>query len=84
MRAGVEMTVSQGIWENAARGYGNLSELQLTLGRIPEAIADAQRSVDHADYGGDAAQAIVMHTVLADALHQAGRGQGSRDSLRGG
>ncbi len=34
-----------GKWENAARGYGNLSELQLTLGHVAHALDDVVRSV---------------------------------------
>ena len=42
MRAGAEMAVRQEDWKNAAVIYGNLSELQLTLGLVLEAVADAQ------------------------------------------
>ena len=72
MRAGAEMDVQQEDWKNAAIGYGNLSELQLTLGRVAESVADARRSVEHADRSGDAFQRMVMRTTLADALHQRG------------
>jgi hypothetical protein len=72
MRAGAEMAVQQEDWMNAAASYGNLSELQLTLGRVAESELDGRRSVEHADRSGDAAQRMIMRTTLADALHQRG------------
>ena len=72
MRAGAEMHVRQKDWRNAAIGYGNLSELQLTLGRPAEAVADAGRAVEYADRSGDAFQRLAQRTALADALHQRG------------
>jgi len=72
MRAGAELYVKQEDWENAAGIYGNLSELQLGLGRVAEAVADARRSVGYADQSGDASQRMSKRTTLADALHQQG------------
>ena len=72
MRAGAKLAVKRGDWNNAARYYGNLSELQLTLGLVPEAVADARRSLDHAERSGDAFMRSAMRTTLADALHQQG------------
>ena len=51
---------------------GNLSELQLTLGKVAEAITLAERSVDYAERSRDAFQRMGMRATLADALHQAG------------
>ena len=39
---------------------GNLSELQLTLGEVAEAIALAEQSVEYADRSGDAFQRMCM------------------------
>ena len=72
MRAGAEMGVKQENWKNAAIGYGNLSELELTLGQVPEAVADGRRSLDHAERSGDAFWRMVIRTTVADALHQQG------------
>lgn len=72
MRVGAEMLVNQEDWKNAAASYGNLSELQLTLGRVVGAVDDAGRSVAHADRSGDAFQRMGNRTTLADALHQHG------------
>lgn len=76
MRASGEMDVQVAQWEGAAISYGNLSELQLSLGRIAPAIADAECAVNCADKlaKGNAKEArrIVGRAALADALHQQG------------
>ncbi|MCK6437318.1 TIR domain-containing protein [Rivihabitans pingtungensis] len=80
MRAGAEMLVAQADWKNAAIGYNNLSQLQLSLGHIVPAVADAERSVDYADRSGDAFLRMAFRTTLADARHQ----QGEREAARRG
>jgi hypothetical protein len=78
MRAGAERAVAQEAWQNAAARYSNLSELQLSLGRIALAVADAERSVDYADHSGDAAWRMAFRTTLADARHQQGKQEAAR------
>ena len=73
MRAGLEMRVEQKRWKNAAISAGNLSELEVTLGRLTDAVADARQSITHADQSGDAFQRMANRTTAADALHQSGR-----------
>ncbi len=73
MRAGLEPDVARGEWIGAAISAGNLAELYLTLGRIPEAIDAAKLGVDFADRRSNAFQRMVNRTTLADKLHQAGR-----------
>ncbi len=73
MRVSGEMDVRVEKWKGAAISYGNLSELELTLGEVAEAVADAAQSVTHADHSGDAFQQMSKRTTHADALHQAGR-----------
>jgi len=73
MRAGLEMAVRQEDWEHAAVGAGSLSELELTLGEVTSAMADAEQSVTYADRSGDAFQRMSKRTALANALQQAGR-----------
>ncbi len=73
MRAGLEMRIEQEVWKSAAIQAGNLSELELTLGEVSAAIADAEQSVTFADRSGDAYQRESKRTTHADALHQAGR-----------
>jgi tetratricopeptide (TPR) repeat protein len=73
MRVSAEMDVKVGRWTGAAIGYGNLSELELTLGEVAEALVDVEQSVTYADRSGDAFQRMARRTTHADALHQAGR-----------
>ncbi len=72
MRAGAQERIEQEAWKNAANGYGNLSELLLTIGNVDDAIAAARKSVELADRSGDARQRMGTRTTLADALHQSG------------
>ena len=75
MRAGVKMGVQAKDWKEAAIRASNLSELELTLGEVAGAVADAAQSVTHADRSGkdDWQNYIRTRTTHADALHQAGR-----------
>ena len=73
MRAGTDMTARLGDWRNAAIDATNLSELELTLGEVAGAMADAVQSVTYADRSGDADWPLLSRTTHADALHQAGR-----------
>lgn len=73
LRAAIKMAASQTAWANVARGAGNLSELELTLGQVAAAVTDAEQSVIYSERSRDLFVSAVMQTVLADALHQAGR-----------
>ncbi|MBL8843682.1 MAG: hypothetical protein JNL90_19325 [Planctomycetes bacterium] len=73
MRAGLEMRVQQEARKNAAIVAGNLSELEVTLGRLPDAVTDARLSITYADQSGDAFQRMVNRITAADALHQSGQ-----------
>lgn len=73
MRAGVKMGVEQEDWEEVARRASNLGELELTLGEVAGAVADAAQSVTYADRSGDAFWKMASRCKVADALHQAGR-----------
>jgi hypothetical protein len=73
IRAGLGMDIKREDWRNAAISASNLSELELTLGEVAWAVADAEQSVTYAERSGDAFQRIVNHSTHADALHQAGR-----------
>ncbi len=59
-------------WKQAAIGASNLSELEVTLGRLGEAVADGRRAIEFADRSGDAFWKLACRTTAADALHQAG------------
>ncbi len=73
MRAGLEMAVRQKDWKNAAIYAANLSELEVTLGRLADAVIDARQPITHADQSGDAFQRMISRTTAADALHQSGQ-----------
>jgi len=73
MRASREMCIEKEDWKNAGIYSSNLSELELTLGEVAEAVGDAEQSVTYADRCGDAFQRMSKRTRLADALHQADR-----------
>jgi hypothetical protein len=47
--------------------------LEATLGRLADAVADAHRSIAHADKGGEAFWRMGSRTRAADALHQTGQ-----------
>ncbi len=82
MRAGLDMRIKQELWENAAISASNLSELELTLGQVAEAVEDAERSVDYADRSADAFRRTVNRTTLAAALFQAGQADEAADRFR--
>lgn len=73
MRAGLEMRVQQTDWLNAAISASNLSELEVTLGRLPDAVTDARQSITHADQSGNPVQRMINRVTAADALHQSGQ-----------
>ncbi|MEM6455167.1 MAG: TIR domain-containing protein [Acidobacteriota bacterium] len=72
MRAGLKLRVEQEVWTGASRIAGNLSELNVTLGALPQAFLDAERAVALADRSGDAFWRMTHRTTLADAHHQLG------------
>jgi hypothetical protein len=84
MRVPVKMAEDAENWRAAAVRANNLSELEVTLGRLGWAVADGRRAMDFADRSGnpfekivtrttgDPFRKIVTRTTAADALHQAG------------
>ena len=72
MRVCGEIYVQKERWKEAAVSYSNLSGLEVSLGRLPDAVADARVAVAHADRSGDAGRRMVNRTTTADALHQSG------------
>ena len=74
MRVSIEKYSSQKDWLNAARLASNLSELEVTLGRLGDAVADARRAIDLAVADVDAVRAIGdrfdLHPLaVADIVH---------------
>ena len=78
MRQVSELDVEQGRSKEAAVSYGNLSELELTLGAVDEAVADAERAVDYAERSENAFLRMGKRSTLADALHQRGEAEAAR------
>lgn len=73
LRAGLEARLSLENWKDAAAAAGNLSELYLTIGDLPQSLASAKQSIELADRSEDIFQRLSKRTRLADTLHQAGR-----------
>ncbi|MBI1918484.1 MAG: ATP-binding protein, partial [Planctomycetes bacterium] len=73
MRAAKKATCDLEDWENAAVYCSNLSQLELTLGELTEAVADGDQSVIFADRSMVAFQRMSKRTTYSNALHQAGR-----------
>jgi hypothetical protein len=73
MRASVDMAVQRKDWKNAAISASNLSELEVTLARLPDAVADAQKSVEYADKSRDPFQWMARRASAAAAMHASGR-----------
>jgi tetratricopeptide (TPR) repeat protein len=73
MRGGLEMAIQQKDWKNAAVYSANLSDLEVMLGRLTDAVADARRSITHGDHSGDRVWRMASRTTAADALYQSGR-----------
>lgn len=82
MRVSGEMDVKVEGWKGAAASYSNLSELEVTLGRLGEAVADARSAIDFADRSGDTFLRMGFRTTAADALHQLGSWKGEVGSLK--
>ncbi|MBK8451853.1 MAG: SEFIR domain-containing protein [Thiofilum sp.] len=72
MQAAVDLFVKQENWKEAAKGASNLSELQLTLGDVAQAVESAALSQRYADQSVDMFMRMVCRTIHADALHQEG------------
>jgi tetratricopeptide (TPR) repeat protein len=70
MQAGLEETIAQENWRHAAAASAcNLSELYLTLGEVPRAVALGEKSVELADRSG--VYRVMSRATWAAALHQA-------------
>lgn len=72
MQYALEMAIEQNDWDNAATGAANLRLLELLLGRVEQALANAEQVTAHADRSRDEFQKMVALAANAYALHQAG------------
>ena len=73
-RAGLELEVSNKRWGNGAIAGSNLSDLELTLGKVAEALGHAEQALNYAERSGDAdwQNYVRTHANHANALHQVG------------
>jgi hypothetical protein len=56
---GAELAKTEGL-EERRQGASNLSELEVTLGQLREAVADGRRAIEFADRSGDAFQKMAF------------------------
>jgi DNA-binding transcriptional ArsR family regulator len=82
MRAALEMGIKQANWEAAAIRANNLTQLDLMLGRVTEAVLDAEQAVNYADRSLDTFQQLARRATHAYALHQAGHAIEARTRFR--
>ena len=73
VQAAVDNAVNEGDFKNAANGEFSMSEIQLALGKIKDAVTSGERSMVYADQAELASWRTISRTVLANALHQAGQ-----------
>ena len=72
MRIGMERMVEQKNFRNAAASAGNLSELELSLGLLMEAVEHGRLSIRYADESGDDFEKVSDRTTTANTLHHFG------------
>jgi tetratricopeptide (TPR) repeat protein len=77
-RACLRLAEEAGDWNNAATVGFNLSESELFLGKVADALGSAVRAVEHADQSGDYRQEVSSRARHGAVLHAAGR----RDEAR--
>jgi hypothetical protein len=84
MRAVLARDIGAEAWKEAAISASNLSELELTLGRVAAAVQDGAQVVAFADRSGESdwQSYIISRTTLADALHQQGEREPALERFR--
>ncbi len=70
--AALKMSVRYEQWHAAAIDASNLSQLELTLGKVAEAVVDAEQSVIYADRTVERFQQLSKRATHGNALYQAG------------
>ena len=65
--------IQQHEWDAAVKAATNLNDLELTRGEVAAAITVGEQSVAYADSSQDAYLQAASRSILANALHQAGR-----------
>lgn len=82
MQSGLERLIEQRNWKEAAAMASNLSELELTLGQVTNAVCNAEQSIEFADRSKDAFQRIHRRVRAGDAMHQAGQRESALNWFR--
>ena len=72
MLVGLNSEVQREDWKNAAISANNLSELELTLGRLTESVSSSRLAIEFADKSLNANQMMLRRTTAGDALFQSG------------
>jgi nucleoside phosphorylase/tetratricopeptide (TPR) repeat protein len=72
MQAALQARIASEDWKNAAKNAGNLCELYLTIGDLPQALKFAQHSVELADRSSDEFIRMGNRTMQGGVLHHAG------------
>jgi hypothetical protein len=78
-RAGLRLDEAAGNWHNAAGVAGTVSESELLLGEVGEAVGSAARAVELEERSDNQFRKILARTQHGAALHAAGR----RDEAQG-
>ena len=78
MRLATERRVAEGDFENAAAGAHNLSEAEITLGRLYDALQDARNAIAYSDRSKTVLERMYARVIAADALFQAGKREEAR------
>ena len=72
-RGGMPYGTESGDSRNAAVTFRNLSDLQLTIGQVAQALKDAELAVTYADKSDEMFLMMATRTGVADVLYQRGR-----------
>jgi tetratricopeptide (TPR) repeat protein len=73
LRESLQFAEATESWQNAAARAGALSETELSIGEVDQALSTAIKSVEYADNSGDAFQMVLRRTSQAAAMHALGR-----------
>ena len=82
IKAGLEASIKQENWREAATDAENLSELYLTMGDLRMALDYGKQSVAFADESGDEFWRIVGRTALADVMCRNGEIAGAENLFK--
>jgi hypothetical protein len=72
MRVGLNICIKHNDWRLAAIHTGNLSLLELALGKVGEAVRNSEECLFYADNSGDQFQRIQTYCIRGHILNQAG------------